>query len=346
MWYKECLPLNYEKRMVTLIPTTTLFCTRVNPQDCSKILASCSKDNFLSHYPWLKRIRRNTDGTLSILVPQTFVNVEPIAVPEFAPISKEQAADMSSNIWPVYYKQPTWRPIRFNNEEKVKTHIKVVFGVMSMTDNSVSTTGSKTATTGDSIATATIDDSVTSTTTTTATCATYCIIQASGKTIVDHHSNPSQHPLHHAVMLTLDKLACLVKDLERIETSTAKLAQHPSARERFGKRGIITTTKGNEPNEPSPLPLYADWMFIESNDKAIKVDSTQYYAKDLTVYVNREPCVMCSMALVHSRIACVLWTDDNPDYGGFTPTDLRLNAQPKLNHSFRALGIDKSILKL
>lgn len=28
----------------------------------------------------------------------------------------------------------------------------------------------------------------------------------------------------------------------------------------------------------------------------------QYYAKELTLFIYYEPCIMCAMALVHSRI--------------------------------------------
>ncbi|XP_063932441.1 probable inactive tRNA-specific adenosine deaminase-like protein 3 isoform X1 [Zophobas morio] len=57
-----------------------------------------------------------------------------------------------------------------------------------------------------------------------------------------------------------------------------------------------------------------------------------YIATGLDVYVTREPCVMCAMALLHSRVRRVFFGLRTAN-GGFS-SRLRLHQQPKLNHRF------------
>lgn len=47
----------------------------------------------------------------------------------------------------------------------------------------------------------------------------------------------------------------------------------------------------------------------------------------------REPCIMCSMALLHSRIACVIYAVPNPERGGLG-SRFSIHCEPALNHHF------------
>ncbi|XP_053437202.1 probable inactive tRNA-specific adenosine deaminase-like protein 3 [Nycticebus coucang] len=62
-------------------------------------------------------------------------------------------------------------------------------------------------------------------------------------------------------------------------------------------------------------------------------DGLPYVCTGYDLYVTREPCTMCAMALVHSRILRVFYGAPSPD--GALGTRFRIHAQPDLNHHFQ-----------
>ncbi|XP_040846483.1 probable inactive tRNA-specific adenosine deaminase-like protein 3 isoform X2 [Ochotona curzoniae] len=62
-------------------------------------------------------------------------------------------------------------------------------------------------------------------------------------------------------------------------------------------------------------------------------DGLPYVCTGYDLYVTREPCVMCAMALVHSRIQRVFYGAPSPD--GALGTRFRVHARPDLNHRFQ-----------
>ncbi|XP_012500910.1 PREDICTED: probable inactive tRNA-specific adenosine deaminase-like protein 3 [Propithecus coquereli] len=61
--------------------------------------------------------------------------------------------------------------------------------------------------------------------------------------------------------------------------------------------------------------------------------SLPYVCTGYDLYVTREPCAMCAMALVHSRILRVFYGAPSPD--GALGTRFRIHTQPDLNHRFQ-----------
>jgi len=64
-----------------------------------------------------------------------------------------------------------------------------------------------------------------------------------------------------------------------------------------------------------------------------KADTDAYLLTGCDVYTTHEPCVMCGMALLHSRVRSVFYAAPNPALGGLG-TRYRLHVQKGLNHRF------------
>lgn len=62
----------------------------------------------------------------------------------------------------------------------------------------------------------------------------------------------------------------------------------------------------------------------------------QYLCVGAEVFLRDEPCVMCAMALVHSRVGTVVFAKPDPEFGGFGGC-LSLHLEKKLNHHVRII---------
>lgn len=68
----------------------------------------------------------------------------------------------------------------------------------------------------------------------------------------------------------------------------------------------------------------------------------QYLCTGLDLYLDSEPCVMCSMALVHARIGRVFYRLSRPETGGLGSI-AKMNCINSLNHSFQVFIIHDGI---
>lgn len=110
------------------------------------------------------------------------------------------------------------------------------------------------------------------------------------------------HPLHHAVMVVVDAVAY--------------------------------TQEGGAWDLP-----FKDLTFDIFDFKKEEDDSAPYLCTGYDLYVFREPCVMCAMALVHSRIKRVFFHVKNANRGAFV-SKCQIHTIKDLNHHYDVFQID------
>ena len=113
------------------------------------------------------------------------------------------------------------------------------------------------------------------------------------------------HPLHHAPMVAIDMLA--YSQGGGCYSYKPVLSEHPSL---------------------------SDGLYFKPPEKTIdnKSSATDYIGTGLHVYLTHEPCIMCSMALLHSRVKCVFYEAENSEGG--MGTLYKIHALRDLNHRF------------
>lgn len=117
---------------------------------------------------------------------------------------------------------------------------------------------------------------------------------------VGHDCMRGAHPLHHAVMVCIDLVAC-------------------------GQGG------GAYNYDKYPACQFSSSESFR-NGCNLKETGQPYICTGYDLYVTREPCVMCAMALVHSRINRVFYGAPSAD--GALGTKYKIHCQKDLNHRF------------
>uniref|UniRef100_H0W1Q0 CMP/dCMP-type deaminase domain-containing protein n=1 Tax=Cavia porcellus TaxID=10141 RepID=H0W1Q0_CAVPO len=110
--------------------------------------------------------------------------------------------------------------------------------------------------------------------------------------------------------------------------SLAELLPEPSV----DPHGLGASISGHRACRPSltrdQFEEGPDALLEEEEDEDGSLAGTRY-----DLYVTREPCAMCAMSLVHSRIRRVFYGAASPD--GALGTCFRVHARPDLNHRFQ-----------
>jgi tRNA-specific adenosine deaminase 3 len=107
----------------------------------------------------------------------------------------------------------------------------------------------------------------------------------------------------------------------------------------------IRISTGHPLNHPIMLLLKELPSLISSNPSYFKNESVdeQYYANMCDIYITHEPCIMCCMALVHSRIRRLIFWREMPS-GAKALGWMKENEEGTLNHRYMCFeGIEGAL---
>lgn len=124
----------------------------------------------------------------------------------------------------------------------------------------------------------------------------------------------------HAVMRAVGMVGR--KRLRVASTGITKAAA--KAESNFAKGGIALDEKARD-------AFFLDLPVMELEEKYFQVDNLKpdgYLSLKLEIFLTHEPCIMCCMALVHSRVGRVIFKHRMPKTGGLTAEVASNNSGP------------------
>ncbi|KAL4522690.1 hypothetical protein Ndes2437A_g07450 [Nannochloris sp. 'desiccata'] len=132
------------------------------------------------------------------------------------------------------------------------------------------------------------------------------------------------HPLRHAAMVAIESVATWQKktwfssDID-INNKIQSVEDGDDSEEEEVKRRRITLELKEDPNRIDP---------------PIIDESTPYLCTGYDCYLVHEPCIMCAMALVHSRLRRVIFCKKDEKGGALSGCGFKLHSKRTLNHHY------------
>jgi tRNA-specific adenosine deaminase 3 len=169
------------------------------------------------------------------------------------------------------------------------------------------------------------------------------IVNPRGNVVVsrtnDANDARNAHPLHHPVMRALDSAASA--SCSKLQAAAPKLLEHGGSPKR---RCPGTGTQSQHAQEgmngaACPAACQADALLLADEQLTCGSDTeAPYLCTGYDCYVVREPCVMCAMALTHSRVRRVIFALLDTCSGALGGC-FRLHSQPSLNHHLQVFHV-------
>lgn len=96
---------------------------------------------------------------------------------------------------------------------------------------------------------------------------------------------------------------------------------------------LVIGRGSNAPIETTDPSAHAEMLALRQAAKAVG----NYRLPDATLYVTLEPCPMCAGAMVHARVARLVYGCTDPRSGA-AGSVFDIAASPKLNHRLQVVG--------
>ncbi|XP_049882799.1 probable inactive tRNA-specific adenosine deaminase-like protein 3 [Pectinophora gossypiella] len=299
-----------------------------NPKDLSKTILILNEKVPLKGLHHLKRVRKrevllcpthylngmsSIQEYLEINVPELkdiFEYFKDLSVPMYAPKVKRQYNQLlwSCNFHPNKYYEKLVSDNFFSNEE-MKLHTKfmtVAFEVqrwhLKVTDHSAEILLKTNAT---------------------------VIVDPSTDSVVAASFFNGDHPVQHSAMLAIDNVAKTQQGGAwgtRSQTTDCALSGVDSE--------LLIYLKENFPKVKFGARPYKSKRDVDNEDSDTE---SPYLCTGYNIYMLKEPCIMCSMALVHARAKRIFYCFSNLKAGGLK-SRTKLQGVPSLNHHFEVFS--------
>jgi len=140
--------------------------------------------------------------------------------------------------------------------------------------------------------------------------------------------------LRRAEQVGAGRCGCVIVDSAGVEIAAAaeEASAHPLRHAVMVAIGIAATSSGT--------CTVAEHTTPSVSTKRQRTAEDAYLCQDCEVITTHEPCVMCAMALVHSRVRLVAFREPDPGFGGFGGA-VALHTCQSLNHQLRAFRFAK-----
>ncbi|KAH8739214.1 hypothetical protein FG386_000690 [Cryptosporidium ryanae] len=304
----------------------TFYSVKLPSRLANDFLRLSSGDGFTSKYPHIKRMRRTQGPSPSCVGGEETMAVEmligeepelPLALEEFLichgiecvmskraiprtpPYSRERYSELSKT-WPLTYLRPKWSPEVLSDD--VKCRANRFINLAAEIGRAFNGRG--------------------------------CVIELKGKVVstgvgARDASYPWMHSFISAVNNFSDRLVGreLGNKSKRSKNATDRAAAGSARQE------------AEQESADDLVELGPGFRHV-SRDDAISSSELkdQYLCTNCVVYFSHEPCISCSMALVHSRVSRVFYLNRDEEKG-FLGSKHKLHCVPELNHHYRVFRV-------
>ncbi|CRH03678.1 cytidine deaminase, putative [Plasmodium relictum] len=334
---EQIFPDTYTQN-ITLI---SMYCFELKKDvayEALNIMKNFINSQLYDHYNHLKRCKKTND-TVQILIgfckkiPNELCNeltninkgeikIKEIKVSKYPPMTRKQYSEWSK-FWPIYYRKPSYDLSTLTKEQTKKyiNFLKISINV------------------GKSFG----------------TCQSGCVLTYDDKIIACSGDNIKNHPLQHSVMLAIEEASYKLRHLSQIKKMrNIKSCEHNNKINKCLSESCMQslTHKNNElkdckeqnndndtANKSTIIEKgnFNETILKDDNEdlniyKPIKTD--QYLCTNYCAYLSHEPCFMCAMAMVHSRIKCVVFDEVNKENGALFSKE-KLHCLKNINHHFK-----------